>query len=79
MQKQTVREGKDTGRKVMLFSRYIGTLNHIIVCKALLMLRNELRPVIRTKPRRRLSERVLVIHDNLRPHTAAMQRKLFGS
>jgi len=35
------------------------------------MLRNELRPAIRTKRRGRLSQGVVLLHDNARPHTTA--------
>ena len=35
------------------------------------MLVNELKSVIRSKPRGLLSKRVLLLHDNDRPHTAA--------
>jgi len=35
------------------------------------MLVNELKPAIRSKRRGLLSERVLLLHDNARPHTAA--------
>jgi hypothetical protein len=35
------------------------------------MLRNELRPAIFTKRRGRLSQGVVLLHDNMRPHTAA--------
>jgi histone-lysine N-methyltransferase SETMAR len=35
------------------------------------MLVNELKPAIRSKPRRLISKRVLLLHDNARPHTAA--------
>ena len=34
------------------------------------MLRNELRPAIRSKRRGRLTQGVLLLHDNARPHTA---------
>ena len=34
------------------------------------MLRNEVRPAIRSKRRRRLTQGVLLLHDNARPHTA---------
>jgi len=35
------------------------------------MLVNELKPAIRSKHRGLLSKRVLLLHDNARPHTAA--------
>jgi len=35
------------------------------------MLVNELKPTIRSKRRGRLSKRVLLLHDNVRPHTVA--------
>jgi len=35
------------------------------------MLVNEVKPAIRSKPRGILSKRVLLLHDNARPHTAA--------
>jgi len=34
------------------------------------MLRNELRPAIRSKRRGRLTKGVLLLHDNSRPHKA---------
>ena len=36
------------------------------------MLRNELRPSIRSKRRGRLTQGVLLLHDNARPHTARL-------
>ena len=36
------------------------------------MLRNELRPAIRSKRRGRLTQGVLLLHDNARPHTARL-------
>ena len=43
---------------------------HSNKCQLLNMLRNELRPAIRSKRRERLTQGVLLLHDNARPHTA---------
>jgi hypothetical protein len=73
-----------TGKMMlMVFWDYKGSiLQHYQECRTTLtsamysdMLQNELRPAICTDWQGRLSEGVLILHDNARPHTAAHTRE----